>query len=56
MNEYGDWQGFVADLKDLMDEYEGIIKPTGLGMSDGWDKKLLDQEPYNPLKEQIAHL
>jgi abortive infection bacteriophage resistance protein len=56
MKEYGDWQGFVADLKDLIDEYEGVIKLSGLGMSDGWDRKLLDQEPYNPLKEQIANL
>lgn len=53
-HEYGDWSGVVADISDLLKEYEGIIKPSGLGFSDGWERKLLDQEPYRPLAAQIA--
>ncbi len=41
--EYGDWESFVADFEDLLDEYRTIIKPSALGLSDGWKSKLLDQ-------------
>ena len=54
LREYGEWPGVVDNIKDLMDEYNGIIKPTGLGMSDGWERKLLDQEPQNSLVSRIA--
>ncbi len=54
LKEYGEWPAFVADLNDLMDEYKSIIKPSGLGMSDGWQDKLLDQESRNPLASRIT--
>lgn len=43
--EYGDWISVVGSIKDLIDTNEGIVKPSGLGFSDGWYNKLLDQEP-----------
>ena len=53
LKEYGEWPGIVADIKDLIDEYPGIIKPSGLGLSDGWEIKLMDQEPRNLIYYQM---
>lgn len=55
LKEYGEWPGFVADLKDLMNEYKNIIKPSGLGLTDDWERKLLDQEPNQFIVRQIIN-
>ncbi len=44
-HEFKDWGSVVASIKDLIDSYEGLVKTSGLGFSDGWFDKLLDQEP-----------
>ncbi len=44
-HEFEDWGSVVASIKDLIDSYDGLVKTSGLGFSDGWFNKLLDQEP-----------
>ena len=43
--EYEDWGTNVDSIRDLIDEYNDVVKLGGLGFSEGWEKKLLDQEP-----------
>lgn len=54
LKEYGDWPGFVADLQDLLYEYKNIVKPTGLGLTEGWNNKLIDQDKDHPLFNHIS--
>ena len=53
LKEYGEWAGLVADIKDLLDEYKHVVKLSGLGFSDGWEIKLMDQEPRNIIYYQM---